>query len=91
MATQMARGIGGESIQAFPLSKSTNVNLTTASGEVSGIYLIHCAVDGDVSITFSDSVTPATVSFVAGDQFSFSFGVTIDFTGTAGTFHVSTN
>ena len=91
MATQMERGVGGESIQAFPLTKSTNVNLTSASSSVSGINLIHCAVDGSLTMTFPDSETPVTVSFLAGDQFAFPFWVTVDFTGTTGTFHISTN
>ena len=91
MVTQMARGIGGTDIQAFPLLRSTDVNLTTSSGSVTGVKLIHCATDGDVSVTFPDSATPVTISLVEGDQFAFPFGVTIDFTGTAGTFHVAAN
>lgn len=70
---------------------STDVNHTASSGSVTGVKLINCAIDGDVSVTFQDSATSVTISLVEGDQFAFPFGVTIDFTGTAGTFHVAAN
>ena len=87
MFIQMARGVGGVDIQAFPLAKSSDANLDSTSGTSVSLHLIFCVEDGDLVVTWPDSATPKTLSLVAGDCFSFPFGAAVDFSATAGTFH----
>ena len=86
MSATLARAVGGEYIQAFALQYG-KINLTSESGAITGVEVIHCVADGSIAVTFPDyPEDPQTVAMVEGDQFSFPFGVTIAIS--SGTFHV---
>lgn len=83
----MTRGVGGDVIQGFPVAKSTDAMLDSTSGASVALHSIFCVEDGELVITWPDSETPKTVTFVSGDCLTFPFGVTVDFSATTGIFH----
>lgn len=88
MPPELSRAVGGVAIQAFPLTTSAKINLTAADTVVAGVKLIRCVVDGDIAVTFTGE-TAVTISLVEGDDYAFPYGASVDFTGSAGTFHVA--
>lgn len=67
-------------IQAMPLTEG-KIGITT--GSVTNVSLIHCAVDGDLTLTFPSGTT-ATVSLEAGADRSVVKGTSVAVT--SGTF-----
>ena len=70
-------------IQVFPLSQG-KVNITT--GSFTDVRIIHCVVDGDVILTWTDDTTD-TISCVAGGDFATTYAKSLEVS--SGTFHLA--
>ena len=81
--SDLARGSGGYVLQVFPLLYGM-VNKT--SGTHTGIAMVYCVSDGNLSVLWPDSGTPETVACVAGDVFSVQTATSV--TVSSGTFHL---
>lgn len=81
--SDLARATGGYVLQVFPLLYG-KVNKT--DGTHTGISMVYCASDGNLSVLWPDNETPATVACVAGDVFSVQTATSV--TVSSGTFHL---
>ncbi len=72
-------------VQAFAPSSAALLNLTTGTHKGN---LMECGEDGDLTINFTDGTT-ATVSFIAGANWSFDEKAVASVTVVSGLFHLS--
>ncbi len=68
MSGAVELGSNGVGIQAFVLT-TNKVNITT--GTFTGIKVVHCVLDGQITVTWPDNATDA-IALTAGQDFSIS-------------------